>query len=46
MHPRVVAFEKERDGSRAYTSNHPDGIVFEDEELWSLDGLLKKLGIN
>lgn len=45
LHSNAVAFEKEGTGTIAYTSRHPNGIVFPNEELWSLEGLLYKLRI-
>jgi len=45
MHPKVVAFEKDSNGTRAYTDRHRDGFVIQGEELWSLEGLLHKLRI-
>jgi hypothetical protein len=45
MHSKVVAFEKDGTGTRAYTELQKDGVLFDGEELWNLDGLLKKLGI-
>ena len=45
MHSRVVAFEKDGNGTRAYTERHKDGVLFQGEDLWSLQGLLHKLGI-
>lgn len=46
MHSKVVAFEQEGDDTRAFTAQHPNGVVFENEELWSLEGLLTKLRIH
>ena len=45
MHSRVVAFEKEGNGTRVYTERHKNGLLIQGEELWSLDGLLRKLRI-
>lgn len=45
MHSKVVAFEKDGNGTRAYTERHTDGVLFEDEDLWSLEGLLNKMRI-
>lgn len=45
LHSSVVAFEKEGSGTKAYTSQHPNGVVFPNEDLWSLEGLLNKLRI-
>lgn len=45
MHSKVVAFEKDGDGTRAYTERHTGGVLFENEDLWSLEGLLNKLRI-
>lgn len=45
LHSNAVAFEKEGTGTKAYTSLHPDGIAFPNEELWRLEGLLNKLRI-
>jgi hypothetical protein len=45
MHSRVVAFEKDGNGTRVYTERHKNGLLIQGEELWSLDGLLRKLRI-
>jgi len=45
MHSKVVAFEKDGDGTRAYTEQHTDGVLFESENMWSLEGLLNKMRI-
>jgi hypothetical protein len=45
MHSKIVAFEKDGNGTRAYTERCRDGVLFQGEALWSLDGLLRKLGI-
>jgi hypothetical protein len=45
MHSKVVAFEKDGDGTRAYTERYKNGVMFNHERLWSLEGLLHKLGI-
>lgn len=45
MHPRVVAFEKDGDSTRAYTERHSNGVLFDGEDLWSLEGLLNKVNI-
>jgi hypothetical protein len=45
MHSRMVAFEKDGNGTRAYTERKKDGILIDGEELWNLEGLLRKLGI-
>ena len=45
LHSKVVAFEEDAKGTRAYTSARKEGIVFEGEEIWSLEGLLRKLRV-
>lgn len=45
MHSKVVALEHDTNGTRAYTERHPTGLLFKDEKIWSLDGLLHKVGI-
>ncbi len=45
MHSKVVAFEHDANGTRAYTERHPDGLLFNGEDIWSLEGLLHKVGI-
>lgn len=35
-----LAFEKSGNSTKAYTSEHPDGIDIPDHEFWSLDGFL------
>lgn len=45
MHSKVVAFEMDSDGTRAYTERHKEGVLFQGENLWSLEGLLQKMRI-
>lgn len=45
MHSKVVAFEKDGDGTRAYMDRHKNGVLLANETLWSLEGLLHTLGI-
>lgn len=45
MHSKVVAFEKDGNGTRVYTEQHKDGVLFQGEPLWSLEGLLQEMRI-
>ena len=45
MHSKVLVFEKCDGGTRAISSNAIDGVLIENEDLWDLEALLKKLGI-
>ena len=46
LHANIVAFVRHTSGTVAYTPENESGVVFENRDLWSLDGFLKELGIS
>lgn len=45
MSSNVIAFERSKNGTIAYFKSAATGVQIDGEDLWSLEGLLQKLGI-